>query len=105
MKALQTVLSEARPPLGHRVAVDAEPACHLGITSSARTSQHDPATHGKCLGALRTARPSFQRLALVVAQDDLDCHRLSHRYLPIVADKEANAPNPRLIPTADQLLL
>jgi hypothetical protein len=52
MEALQTVLSEARPPLGHRVTAEAKPACDLGITSSARTSQHDPATPSQRPGSL-----------------------------------------------------
>jgi hypothetical protein len=67
---------------------------HFAVAGPLGALQHDPAAKGEGLLALGPSCPSFERLALVVAQHHLDPVQVPvvPSLPPIVADNGRNAP-------------
>lgn len=71
MQAVQAPLGKAPPPLAHRGRVQGELGSDFPVGVPLGGKEHDPTPLGKCLGALRPARPALKRLALGGAQQNV----------------------------------
>ena len=80
-QSIETQVEEPASPLAHRVLMHTEPAGDLPVGRPIGAGQHDPTAGRQRVGALGSPRPSLQRLALIVTQDDRlgwsssSCHR------------------------------
>src|ERR1700731_4883352 len=92
MQRIDATLSEPAAPAANRLRTAAQLRGDVLTRQAVRRRQHDPATQGKRLRALRAPSPTLKHLPL--ALPDNDPHTLGHnRLLSSSMTKEFAAPN------------
>src|SRR5665213_1189706 len=84
VEAIEPMRHEPIPPLAHGVTTDTKASANFDVVAPFGARQHDATSRGQSLRTLRATRPTFEGLALLVAQYESDWLRSlrSHRCLP-----------------------